>query len=184
MSGFLTVQHAHSPVYRVVRRTWKDPLDASFSRNRPGNRWNTAEFPALYCCCHPGVARAVVLDVFRLAGVELADLQPAAMPQLVEVSWGGEVVDVASTEGVAATGFPLDYPKAVSKSQTRRSAHEWYARGAEGVVCRSASIARTGFATWTGTHIHWGEIAIFIQNAKRRPRLVRRRRDLEWVSKP
>ena len=183
MSGFLSVEHAHWPVYRVVRRAWEDPLDASYSRSRPDNRWNTAEFPALYCCCHPRVARAVTLDVFRLAGVELADLQPAALPQLVEVSWNGRVVDVASAEGVIAAGFPSEYPKGVGKSQTRRYATEWYAKGAKGVVCRSASIARTGFSSWSGPHISWGELTIFVSNAKRRPRLLHRRRDLDWFTK-
>ena len=184
MTASRLVEHTHRPNYRVVRRSWADPLDASYSQTRSGNRWNTAGFPALYCCCSPWVARAVALDVFRMAGVVLEDLQSAHRPQLVEISWAGRVVDVASAEGVAAAGFPPQYPGGVSKEQTRRFAATCHEAAAEGIVCRSASLARMGFSAWTGTHAPWGELAIFTQNCQRPPRLLRCREDVEWFLRP
>jgi RES domain-containing protein len=70
--------HNHVPLFRVIRRGWADPLDTSYSqRASADNRWNTPDFPALYSSCSERVARAVARDVFRLAAIELADLQGA-----------------------------------------------------------------------------------------------------------
>jgi RES domain-containing protein len=184
MTSPLLVEHTHQPVYRVVRRSWVDLLDASYSQSRRDNRWNTSEFPALYCCCSEWVARAVALDVFRLAGIVLEDLQPAYRPQLVEVSWTGRVADVASAGGVAAAGLPPDYPADVNKEHTRGFAVTCHQAGAEGIMCRSASLAKMGFSAWEGPHERWGELAIFTRNCKRPPRLARRREDLEWFLRP
>ena len=184
MSSPLLVEHTHQPVYRVVRRIWVDPLDASHSQARADNRWNTAEFPALYCCCSEWVARAAALDVFRMAGVVLEDLQPGYQPQLIEVSWAGRVADVASAEGVAAAGFLPQYPEGVSKEQTRSYAAACHEAGAEGIVCRSASLAKMGFWAWEGSHERWGEVAIFTQNCQRPPALLNRREDLNWFWRP
>jgi len=184
MSAPLLTPHEHQPVYRVVRKHWSDPLDVSHSQTRGDNRWNTAAFPALYCCCSPRVASAVVLDVFRLAGIELADLKPEARPELIEVSWAGDVVDVASPEGVLAAGFPIEYPERVSREQTRRAAFDWHRQRLQGVLCRSASLCHLGFTSWEGKHQPWGELAIFTQNSPAHPRLVKRRDDLGWLSMP
>jgi hypothetical protein len=178
------VPHEHQPVYRVVRAGWANPLDASFSRRAADNRWSSAAFAALYCCCSPRVARAVTRDVLRLAGVEPQDLQPAYRPRMVEVLWRGEVIDVASPEGVRAAGFPTDYPRGVDKAETRRAAGRWHRAGAEGVVCRSASLARLGFADWSGDHERWGELAIFPENAERAPKLGKGHDDLGWLAPP
>ena len=176
------VVHEHQPIYRVVRAGWADPLDASFSRRQRGNRWNApGAFSVLYTCCSAGVARGVTLDLYRFAGIVLEDLQPAVRPQLVEISWDGEAVDVASPEGVAAAGFPPTYPLGVDWPQTQPAAAEWHADGHEGVVCRSASLARLGFSAWEGAHPRWGEFAIFVERARRAPWLVRRRDDLDWL---
>jgi RES domain-containing protein len=184
MNAPLLVDHTHQPVCRVVRRSWIDPLDASYSRSRRDARWNTPEFPALYCCCSRWVARAVALDVFRLAGIVLEDLAPAYQPQLVEVLWSGRVADVASTEGVAAAGFSQEYPNGASTAQTQSSATTWHGAGVEGVVCRSASLARMGFSSWEGTHERWAEVAIFTANCKQAPALVARRKSLAWLQWP
>jgi hypothetical protein len=37
--------------------------------------------------------------------VEIEDLQDAMLPQLVEIAWTGQLVDVASPEGVLAARF-------------------------------------------------------------------------------
>ena len=176
------VAHDHVPLCRVVRRGWTDPLDTSYSqRVSANNRWNTPGFPALYCACSERVARAVVRDVFRLAGVELADLQEAMLPQLVEIGWTGQVVDVASAEGVLAAGFPPDYPAGIDKAQTRAAAEAWHATGAGGVLGRSASLLRAGLRAWDGPHESWSEIAVFVNNTPQRPAMLRRRTDLDWT---
>ncbi|MBM3745871.1 MAG: RES domain-containing protein [Acidobacteria bacterium] len=184
MSQPLLIEHTHQPVYRVVRRSWADPLDTSHSQKRRENRWNMPEFRALYCCCSEWVARAVALDVFRLAGIVLEDLQPAYRPQLAEVSWTGQVADVASAEGVAAAGFSPEYPAGASTLQTQAFARTCHEGGVEGIVCRSASLARMGLWAWEGTHERWGEVAIFVANCEQAPALLARRRNLAWLQWP
>jgi|HubBroStandDraft_1064217.scaffolds.fasta_scaffold59773_2 RES domain-containing protein len=183
-----TVSHNHVPLYRVVRRGWADPLDTSYSqRASADNRWNTPVFAALYCSCSERVARAVVRDVFRLAGIESADLQPGMLPQLVEIDWTGDVVDVASPEGVAAAGFPPDYPVGIEKTQTRATAKIWHDSGAAGVVARSASLMRLGFHRWDGwdgDHEAWSETTVFVDNSASRPTVQRRRNELDWLVPP
>ena len=177
------VAHGHVPLYRVIRRGWADPLDTSYSqRASADNRWNTPDFPALYSSCSERVARAIARDVFRLAGIELADLQDAMLPQLVEIAWAGEVVDVASSEGVAAAGFPQDYPVGIDKTQTRAAAEIWHGGGAAGVVGRSGSLMRLGLRTWDGDHAAWSETTVFVNNSPHRPTVQRRRTDLDWLA--
>lgn len=177
-----TVAHKHVPLCRVIRRGWADPLDTSYSqRASADNRWNTPDFPALYCGCSERVARAVARDIFRLAGIGLEDLQDAMLPQLVEIAWAGEVVDVASPEGVAAAGFPLDYPVGINKTQTRAAAKIWHGAGAAGVVGRSASLMRLGLRSWDGEHEAWSETAVFVNNSPHHPMVQRRRPDLDWL---
>lgn len=173
--------HRHVPVYRVVRARWDDPLDASYSRAAPDRRWNTADFPALYCCCSIGVARAVALDVFRTAGVEIEDLQPDVRPQLVEIEWRGSVVDVASIGGVEAAGLAADYPRGSDRAATRAAAERWHADGAQGVCARSASLQRLGVSDWSGDHRRYAELALFVENGKSPPVLLRRRDDAGWL---
>jgi len=175
------VRHRHIPIYRVIRRGWADPLDASFSQLRTDSRWNTGEFSALYCCCSQRVAVAVANELFRVGSLTVEDLQPAFRPALAELRWTGTLIDVASTEGVIAAGFDPEYPQKTSKVQTQQAATRWQARGAEGVVCRSASLSRLGLRQWQGNHQRWGEVAIFPANARRTPGLLARRDDAEWL---
>jgi RES domain-containing protein len=175
--------HTHH-VYRVLARRHATPEDASYSQTRRDNRWNTPDFPALYACCSPAVARAVADDIFRVSGVVLEDLQPDAVPALHELSWRGELVDAATPAGLAAAGLPSTYPAGVSKADTQRAASGWHAAALEGVVCRSASLARLGFAQWTEPHEPWGEVAIFTRNAKRPVRRQHTRGDLAWLRAP
>jgi RES domain-containing protein len=179
----LAIRHDHVPIYRVVRRGWPEPLDTTFSQQaNVDNRWNTADFPALYCCCSPSVARAIVKDVFHLAGVDLEDLQEDARPQLVEIHWTGEVVDMVSDSAIISAGFESEYPGGSERSQTRQAAVEWHQQGAEGILCRSASVGRLGFARWEGDHQPWSELAIFAQNAVVPPAVLKRRSDLAWLA--
>ena len=90
-----------SALFGAVGRT---PPNARFSQlSHVNNRWNTPSFPALYCCCSETVARAIVRDIFRFAGVDLADLQETAQPQLVEIHWASEPIDCTRRAG-GATG--------------------------------------------------------------------------------
>lgn len=137
-----TVNHNHLPIYRVVRRGWPDPIDATFSQSpKVDNRWNTVDFPALYCCCSEAVASAIVKDVFRLTGASLTDLLEAAYPQLVEIDWGGEPIDMTAEAIIVSVGFAADYPVGTDHIQTRTLAAQWHAAGASGVLCRSASLS-------------------------------------------
>jgi RES domain-containing protein len=167
-------------LYRVVRRGWKDPLDTSYSR-RAHHRWNTSAFEALYCCSSPKVARAVTLDIFRTAGVVVEDLRPEIRPQLVEIAWQGQVVDVSTPAGVKDAGFPARYPEGISREATQAAAARWHAEGAEGVACRSASLFRLRFANWTGDYTTWSELAVYPANALVAPKLLRRVRGLNWL---
>jgi len=182
MSPYRSSPHDHQPVYRVVRAGWPDPLDASFSQRALDNRWNTLDFPALYCCCALEVARAVTRDILGFAGTEIEDLQPAYRPRLVEVEWSGEVVDLVSAEGVAAAGLPDSYPEGVSKRRTRELAEEWHERAAEGVVCRSASLHRLGVSDWSGGCRRVGELALFVDNCRVQPRRLRHQDGSGWLT--
>jgi hypothetical protein len=149
---------------------------------KPDRRWNKASFPALYCCCSVPVARAVARDILKLGGVLLADLQPDHHPRLLEIRWAGTVVDVISNEGINSAGFAPTYPAGVDKDETRQRAETWHGqKGVEGVVCRSASLARLGRSEWRGAHEPWGELAIFVSKATEQPRLIRHHDELEWL---
>jgi hypothetical protein len=184
MTSGLVIDHGHTPVYRVVRKGWKDPLDVSYSQKAPDNRWNTPDFPTLYCCCSTKTAQAVAEDLFiGTFRVQLIDLLPSVVPNLVEIGWSGRVVDVASAEGVGGAGLDSSYPDRSTKEQTRQLATEWHSGGAQGVVCRSASLAQKGFSDWSGSHEQWSELAIFVRNCIEPPILVKRRPDLDWLTR-
>jgi RES domain-containing protein len=182
VSRYRTSVHDRRQIYRVVRAGWETPLDTTFSQQAADSRWNTAKFPALYCCCSVHVARAVARDLFRYAGVEPADLQPAYRPRLIEVDWTGQLVDMASNRGIEAAGFPPSYPAGVDKSRTREAAVSWHEEGSEGVVCRSASLWRLGMRDWKEPRHRWSELAIFVDAARDEPRQTGQRDDLEWLS--
>ena len=178
-----TIAHEHVPIYRVVRRDWRDPVDAGFSQlPHVNNRWNNSDFPALYCCCSEAVARAVVRDIFRVTGVDLADLQDAAQPQLTEIHWSGELVDMITETAIVAAGFPPDYPLRSEHSETQLAAILWHQERSEGVLSRSTSLARLGFTDWAGDHPRWSELAIYTDNSLLRPSLLKRRDDLDWLT--
>jgi hypothetical protein len=140
-----------------------------------------ARFPALYCCCSEAVVRAIVRDIFRVAGVDVADLQEGAQPQLVEIDWTGEPIDMITGAAILDAGFTADYPIHSDHLQTQHAATKWHEAGAPGVLCRSASLARFGFSDWTGHHARWSELTVYTDNSSPRPSLLRRRDDLDWL---
>ena len=177
------VNHDHVPLVRVVQRGWASPLDASHSL-REGGRWNPpGGFGVLYTCCSEVVARAIAFERLERAGVVLSDLQPASRPQLIEIGWKGSLVDVYSERGVAAGGLPASYPEGVDSDRTRPLGAIWSASRRSGVLCRSAPLSRAGVRSWPADHRPWGEVALFVANASM-PRLLRCRRDLDWLSAP
>jgi hypothetical protein len=42
-------------------------------------------------------------------------------------------------------------------------------------------MSRAGFVRWTGPHEAWSELVIFVDNAARKPELLRRREDEDWL---
>ncbi|MGI8550516.1 MAG: RES family NAD+ phosphorylase [Dehalococcoidia bacterium] len=183
MTGPLQVHHSHLPLYRVVRRAWLDPLDSSYSRRQPDNRWNPPNaFPVFYTACSERVARAVTQERYQALGLEFDEIQSDWQPQLVEISWTGDVVDLASSEGITVAGFPPESPEEVEFHKTQPKALQWYASGEQGIVCRSASLARVRpNKDWSGSCASWGEVAIFTDNAGQAARVIRRRDDTEWL---
>jgi hypothetical protein len=112
----------------------------------------------------------------------LQTLQEAVQPQLVEILWAGEPVDMITETAIVAAGFLANYPIDSEHRQTQKVAENWHADGAEGVLCRSASLSRFGFADWTGDHARWSELSIYIDNASRKPSLLMRRDDFDWLA--
>jgi hypothetical protein len=127
----LTFAHDHV-IYRVVRTSWSNPLDASFSRVGD-KRWNApGTFPVLYSCCSESVARAITFDLYRTASIDLDDLTQAMRPELVEIQWAGDVVDMFSPAGITAAGFDGDYPVRATRAQTQTAGAGWHAEGQGG----------------------------------------------------
>ncbi len=140
-AGIQTVRHGHR-LYRLVRAQYQDALDTSHSQ-RSGGRWNPADsFPVLYTACSRGVARAIARDLFAAGLIDPEDLMPGQQPELAEVEWAGNVVDVASSSGVAAAGFAADYPHGIGHAGTQPKGSLWHDSGHDGVLCRSASLER------------------------------------------
>ena len=179
-----TIAHTHTPLYRVVQHGWADPTDSSYSQTVDNNRWNTRDFPALYCCCSSRVARGVVQERFG-NDIVLEDLNPEVMPDLAEIDWNGDVVDVASLAGVKANGFSARYPEGTTIVDCQKAATSWHARTLDGVVCRSASLNRLGVETeWANDHQAWSEVAIFTSISRTKPKLGNRRVGPEWLAIP
>jgi hypothetical protein len=156
--------------------------DTTFSQGpKADNRWNTVDFLALYCCCSEAVASAIVKDIFRITGANLADLLETAYPQLAEIQWQGEAVDMTAESAIVLAGFSRDYPNGANHDETQTVAIIWHADGASGVLSRSASMAHLGFNAWRGDHAAWSELAIFTANSPTKPVLISRRDDLGWL---
>lgn len=166
----------------MLRRLHLDhAADASSSQTVSDNRWNTPEFPALYCCCSVTVAQAVARTSRSWVGLELSDLTPEMLPALREITWSGAVVDVASPEGVREAGFPADYPANVPIPKTQAAAIGWHVERREGVVCRSNALWLLGESLWAGPHESWGEVAVFVRNTATPPAAGPQYVDLSWL---
>lgn len=131
--------------YRVADPAWRDPLDASYSRQR-GGRWNPPEsFPVLYLNRDVGTGRALVRHRFRDLpyGPEL--LRPEHAPLLVATEVAThQYVDVVTAAGCTAAGLPPTYPvdeagRPVPWEQCQAIGRRAWDAGERGIACRSAA---------------------------------------------
>lgn len=181
MSGMPLIRHEHVPLYRVARAGWADPLDTSFSQ-RKSNRWNVeGGHRVLYTCCSVAVAQCIVRDIFAFGALAMEDLRLEYRPVLAELRWRGLVVDLTSPEGLEAAGFPISYPEGIEHRHTQPFSEAWFILGAEGIVCRSASVFRLQHEGWRGRHETWSELAIFVDNAIEKPRLIKTYTEPGWL---
>lgn len=174
-------QHAHEPLFRVIRAKYSNPLDPSYGRSG-GGRWNAPHsFDVLYTCCSLSVARAVAFDRLRQVSIELEDLAASERPELVSLTWSGSAVYLTTNDDLSAVGLPAYYPFGAEHGHTQPLGAQWYTQGQEAVVVRSASLARGGFTGWTGDHRHWSELAIFVDNAAQTPTLISQHSSQAWM---
>ena len=89
---------------------------------------------------------------------------------------------MVTESSIISAGFRADYPNGAEHPETRQAATQWHNLGTEGILSRSASLARLNFSKWEGDHELWSELAIFTDNAVIRPSLLRKRNDLAWLA--
>ena len=141
--------------YRVVAPECVEPLDTAYSKAF-GGRWNpSGEFGALYLNANVQVAAANARAQHAGRALKLFDLVPSARPELVTVDVPPlDVVDAASSAGIAALGFGEGFPFGASWPQCQAIAREAKAAGVPGIVSRSNAEA-------TPTRVVGEELAIF-----------------------
>jgi RES domain-containing protein len=161
--------------WRVIAPDWDDPRDTSYSKAR-GGRWNPpASFGVLYLNATLAVAAANARSYFRPDGILWEDLLPEALPDVVEFAVpNGPTVDVVTDDGVAASGFPPDYPFGVSRARCQPVGRAVYQADERGIACRSAAEC-DGPGSWVGE-----ELALFDRGGL--PDAGRRLRFEEWYA--
>jgi hypothetical protein len=143
--------------WRIARPEWRDPLDASYARER-GGRWNPpASFPTLYFNEDQATARVNLQRFIAGWPYEPEDLRDDTAPVLVgaELPRRQRVADVHSPAGVRAAGLPATYPLdaagwLVGHGVCQPVGADAQRRGLRGVWCRSAN-ARHG----AGRELAW-----------------------------
>lgn len=136
------------PHLRVVDPDWDDPLDATYAQ-RVGGRWNTVgSYPVLYLNATIGAARANAsqkLTEQRALGIGLENLDPAGLPELVEVEVpAGTAADLRSDDGLRAVGLPTTYPRTaageiIPHERCQPIGAEAHDRRLDGVLARCAA---------------------------------------------
>lgn len=134
----------------------------------------------LYTACSSTVALGLARDRFATGLIDPEDLMPGDQPELAEIQWSGVVVDVASTAGVAAAGFVPSYSSGVDHAIAQQTGLSWHGARHEGVLCRSASLARLGMTAWSGPCTAYAETATFTEVCTVNPEQVNRRRFADW----
>jgi hypothetical protein len=163
--------------FRLFKPGWSDPLDTSYSKSR-GGRWTPpGEFGALYLNATIEVAAANARAQHTGRAVGLFDLLPQRRPSLMTVDLPkSEVADVVTDAGVAAAGFPLEYPLGVDHPACWQVARFSYGdAGFAGIASRSN-------AECTPSHCVGEELAWFDRSSQ--PAAGRRRTFEEWYPGP
>jgi hypothetical protein len=148
------------PYYRLANPEWVNPLDPRYAKEH-GGRWTPkGEFGALYLNASVAVAAANARHKHRGRAIGLFDLRPEARPRLIQVSVPSrDVVDVVTSDGVAAVKLPAEYPHDVPHHMCHPIARRAYSTGVDGIGCRSAAEATA--QSWVGE-----ELAVFDRAAK------------------
>lgn len=131
---------------RITRPHYADPFDPTFAQWH-GARWNPPDsWPTLYLNEDLATVHAQVRHLFAGRGIEPDDLDDDAPIRLAAATLPSRqrVVDVVTADGVAAVGFPEQYPldaqgRAVRHEVTQTIGVEAHAAGHRGVWCRSAA---------------------------------------------
>ena len=125
--------------FRVCDPSWVDPLDTSFARQH-GGRWNPAgSFGVLYLCATISVAAGNARRAYEGEIATLFDLLPEQRPDLQIVTVTPiPVIDAVSDAGLQALRLPRTYPIGASWRTCQAIGKRAYARGLNGIVCRSA----------------------------------------------
>ena len=133
--------------YRVVAPGWIDPANTAYSKQY-GGRWNPAgEFGALYLNATLVVAAANARAQHAGRAIKLFDLLPEARPELVTFDVPMiNVLDVCTSDGLAALGFAENFPYGVAWAPCQAIAREAHSAGIAGVAARShAEVTSTAF---------------------------------------
>jgi len=130
----------------VADAAWRDPFDASYSREH-GGRWNApGTFPVVYLNRDLPTARAFVLHKFRGLpyGPEL--LRPEQAPVLVATDVvRNPYVDVVTEAGCVEAGLPPTYPfdeagSLVPWLRCQPIGQRAWDAAENGIACRSAAV--------------------------------------------
>lgn len=141
--------------YRVCGPDWFEPLDTAYAR-RAGGRWNPpGEFGVLYLCATLAVAAANARSHFTGEIASLMDLQPALLPDLLELRiTTHRFADALTDDGLIALGLTPRYPADAGWVACQRIGLSLFRAGEAGIACRSAAEAHDGH--WLGE-----ELALF-----------------------
>jgi hypothetical protein len=146
----------HGTYYRVYKPDWHDPLDTSYAKRSPNNRWNPpGVFGALYLDATLDVAAANARSQHAGRAIGLFDLRPERRPWLVSVAVPrSRVLDVVTPAGISRLKLPKHYPFGVAAQQCWPIARRAYSDSTLwGVACRSA--AECTKITWIGEELAW-----------------------------
>lgn len=130
---------------RIAERSWTDPLDPTFARQR-GGRWNPPEsFATLYLNEDIVTARINLRHFIADWPYEPEDLRAATGPVLVSAHLPRRqrVVDAHTPEGVAGVVLPAMYPidergELVGHDRCQPVGEQAHQLRRRGVRCRSA----------------------------------------------
>lgn len=140
--------------FRVAEADWSNPLDASFSMQDNGQRWNPPSVSCLYLNTDEETARANVSKLYDGLPYGPGDFDPATAPLLVGVYIpDGQAADAYTDAGLAALGLPATYPyyangALIPHAICQPIGQSVFDAGLDGVDCRSAVPGGTRELAW------------------------------------